>query len=172
MNRYIIPCVLALSFAGCATKTAPVKLTTKTVKVKKKKKRAAPRPVETVEEEPEMIEISDRIQFSIRSANLLDDSENVLDEVVTVLEERPDIMIEIHGYTDTSGNARRNKRLSARRAKAVRRYLVDQGVDERRLHASGHGEDEPIAENDTREGREENRRVEFLVLEEEFDTDS
>jgi outer membrane protein OmpA-like peptidoglycan-associated protein len=170
MIRYVVPCFLALSFAGCSTKAKTVKVTAQTVKIKEKK--AKPEPVAVVEEEPEKIEISDRIQFAIRSANLLDDSEGVLDEVVAVLESRPDIIVEINGYTDTSGNAGRNQRLSARRAKAVRRYLVDQGVDERRLRATGHGADEPIAENDTREGRVENRRVEFHVLGEDFDADS
>ena len=65
--------------------------------------------------------------------------------------------------TDSRGDARQNARLSEDRALAVRTYLVEKGVDPERITAVGRGEEEPVASNDTPEGRANNRRVEILV---------
>ena len=73
--------------------------------------------------------------------------------------------IEIAGHTDSTGPAAYNQDLSERRAKAVYNYLLQNGLSANQLTSKGYGMDEPIATNDTREGRQQNRRVEFRVLE-------
>jgi OOP family OmpA-OmpF porin len=76
----------------------------------------------------------------------------------------PDVAVEIRGYTDSSGSDALNLRLSQERADAVKTYLVERGVDASRLVAKGYGEADPIANNDTPEGRTQNRRVEMHRL--------
>jgi len=71
----------------------------------------------------------------------------------------------VEGYASAEGDDFYNKQLSDRRAKAVMKYVVAHGVDDSRLVAKGFGEESPIASNDTEEGREKNRRVEFNILE-------
>ena len=73
----------------------------------------------------------------------------------------PDISVEIAGYTDNVGSASSNQRLSERRANAVRDWLVRQGIDPERIKAVGYGETNFVATNDTPEGRQKNRRIEF-----------
>jgi len=70
----------------------------------------------------------------------------------------------IHGHTDNVGDPEANKRLAQKRANAVKKYLVEQGVDPAKLEIIAEGEGNPIADNDTEEGREKNRRVEVLLL--------
>jgi OOP family OmpA-OmpF porin len=72
--------------------------------------------------------------------------------------------IEIAGHTDAVGDDRSNLELSGARAAAVRQYLVDHGVSAARLTSNGYGESRPVATNDTDEGRQLNRRVEFIIL--------
>ena len=69
------------------------------------------------------------------------------------------------GHTDSDGDAKANTRLSKRRAVAVRKYLIRNGIEKDRLSAVGVGEDKPIASNDTEEGKDKNRRVEFVIVE-------
>ncbi len=88
-------------------------------------------------------------------------SNPLLDQVVTVMTERPKIRIRIEGHTDSAGAERYNATLSQRRADAVQRYLVDKGVDASRLEATGFDETQPVATNDAPDGRELNRRTEF-----------
>lgn len=80
------------------------------------------------------------------------------------LEQNPDLRIEIQGHTDDVGSDTDNLALSQNRAESVRQYLVDQGIGPSRIIAKGYGESEPIADNDTEEGRARNRRTEFLVI--------
>ncbi len=85
----------------------------------------------------------------------------ILDSVVTELQRRPGIPVEISGHTDSIGDATYNQRLSERRANAVRGYLVQQGVDEGRLTAVGFGETRPRGTEGGRAGRQRDRRVEL-----------
>jgi OOP family OmpA-OmpF porin len=78
----------------------------------------------------------------------------------------PEVRIEIGGHTDATGSAATNRRLSLQRAQSVKAYLVRKGVRPDRLETVGYGPDNPIATNDTEEGRRENRRVELKLLEE------
>lgn len=86
-----------------------------------------------------------------------------LDKVAKFLKDRPDINIEVAGYTDNKGDDKSNIKLSEARAKAVMEYLVKKGTNKSRVTAKGYGKEEPIASNDTEEGRQMNRRVELKI---------
>jgi OOP family OmpA-OmpF porin len=104
------------------------------------------------------------INFQVNSADLTPGSSATLDEAVKVLQEYADIRLEIGGHTDNNGPADYNRRLSQRRADKVKSYFVDKGIAADRLEAKGYGPDNPLADNATREGRVQNRRVEFTLL--------
>jgi outer membrane protein OmpA-like peptidoglycan-associated protein len=86
-----------------------------------------------------------------------------LGRVVEFLAEHPGKRVRIEGHTDSTGNRNANQVLSQRRAEAVRRALIEEGIDPGRLEAIGMGQDFPLAPNDTAEGRARNRRVEIIV---------
>lgn len=88
-----------------------------------------------------------------------------LDRLAGILEDTPTMRIEISGHTDNTGSLDLNNRLSQSRAQAVVEYLVQKGTDRSRLEFRGYGPSQPIADNATAEGRKENRRVEFKILE-------
>jgi len=91
-------------------------------------------------------------------------SKKTLDEAVAVLKEHSDVRLEISGHTDSDGNRDHNIDLSARRAEAVRKYLVDAGIDSARLTSRGAGPDEPVADNKTKANKALNRRIEFKLM--------
>jgi len=101
------------------------------------------------------------ILFATNSSSLKDSSFAELDLWVKFLVGRADIMIELNGYTDEAGSAQYNLNLSERRAKAVAEYLTGKGVDQARITAVGYGEAKPVANNGTKDGRSQNRRVEI-----------
>lgn len=110
----------------------------------------------------DQIILPDAIYFAFDSDAIQEQSLNVLDQVVEVLKEVPDFgRLRIEGHSDSIGNANYNLNLSQRRAESVKRYLVSQGLAEDQLVAVGFGAQQPIATNETNEGRSENRRVEF-----------
>ena len=76
----------------------------------------------------------------------------------------PNITVEIAGHTDSQGSDEYNKDLSKRRAQSVVNYLVEKGISESQFVAEGYGEEVPVDTNETKEGRQNNRRVEFTVL--------
>lgn len=89
----------------------------------------------------------------------------MLDEVASVMEAHPEVkLVNIEGQTDDRGSAAANLALSQARAQSVKAYLVGKGVAAERLGAHGSGPTSPIADNATAEGREKNRRVEFIVI--------
>ncbi len=104
------------------------------------------------------------IFFEYKKYNLLPESIPELDRMVELLIEYPFLKIEIHGHTDNIGNDRFNNNLSNQRAKSVYNYLVSQGIDEARISSKGFGRKKPVADNSTDEGRQKNRRVEFLIV--------
>jgi len=79
-----------------------------------------------------------------------------------MMKANPDLKIGVEGHTDNVGNPKSNKTLSDERAMAVVASIVAQGIDPKRLSAAGHGQDKPIADNKTEEGRAKNRRVELV----------
>ncbi len=105
------------------------------------------------------------IFFEFDKADLKPESYPELDRVVELMKKYPNIKVEIAGHTDSIGSEAYNLRLSQRRAEAVVKYLVSKGIDPSRLIAKGYGESQPIAPNDTEEGRALNRRVEFRIIE-------
>lgn len=107
---------------------------------------------------------ADPIRFASGSATIDRNSIAVLDALAAALERCPQTRFEIGGHTDSSGGEEENKRLSQRRAAAVRLSLVGRGAPRSRLEAVGYGEDQPIGDNDTEEGRAQNRRIEFKLL--------
>jgi len=104
------------------------------------------------------------VNFEYDSAKLTAGSAATLDKVAASLIEHTEAKIEIDGHTDSKGNDAYNLKLSQRRAQAVKEYLVSKGVNEAQLTAQGYGEKQPVASNDTEEGRAQNRRVELKRL--------
>ena len=112
------------------------------------------------------IYIEGKIVFQTDKAIIRPESEAVLQKLLTFLKDRPDVTrIRIEGHTDSRASNEHNQELSAKRALAVADWLVDRGVDHLRLVAAGYGEDKPIAPNELADGRSENRRTEFHVME-------
>lgn len=105
------------------------------------------------------------VNFEFDKATLQTNAENILDEAAMSLEGQPSVKVEIAGHTDSQGPDAYNQGLSERRANTVKDYLVEKGANADNLTAVGYGESEPVASNDTLEGREENRRVELRILE-------
>jgi OOP family OmpA-OmpF porin len=128
-----------------------------------------PKPVAAparVEVRDDRIEIHEKIHFESRMAVISDDSFGLMDEISKVLADNPQILkVRIEGHTDSIGTDKYNEELSDKRAKAVLDYIVEHGVDAGRLESKGFGEASPIGDNETDEGREKNRRVEFKILE-------
>jgi OOP family OmpA-OmpF porin len=89
----------------------------------------------------------------------------ILDEALMVYQKNPGLRVEVQGFTDSIGTEEYNQGLSERRADAVRNYLVERGVDPKIISSKGYGESNPVASNDTKEGRALNRRVEFAATE-------
>jgi len=89
-----------------------------------------------------------------------------IDNLVAVMKQYPELTVTIEGHTDSMGNKAYNQGLSERRAKAVMNYMIQKGgIDASRLEAIGYGMDRPVADNATREGRAQNRRVEAATAE-------
>ena len=101
------------------------------------------------------------VNFDFNSSTIGPESRPVLDEAATLLKANPGVQVVVKGYTDSIGSAEYNQALSLRRAEAVYRYLVNQGVDPERLTVEGFGKTNPVASNDTEAGRAQNRRVEL-----------
>lgn len=102
------------------------------------------------------------LTFEFNSARIRPGSEPVLESAYNILIENPQIEVEIHGHTDNIGKASYNLTLSQNRAASVRQWLVDRGIDPGRIMTKGFGFVRPIAPNDTEEGRQKNRRIEFV----------
>jgi outer membrane protein OmpA-like peptidoglycan-associated protein/outer membrane murein-binding lipoprotein Lpp len=109
------------------------------------------------------IELKDKIYFDTNRTRIKPVSYPILDEITDVLRKGPSMRIAIRGHTDSVGGRNKNQRLSEGRAKSVRAYLIGQGIDPGRLSARGFGEDQPIEDNSTTDGRAVNRRVEFKI---------
>jgi outer membrane protein OmpA-like peptidoglycan-associated protein len=114
------------------------------------------------------IEIKQMVQFETDSDKITGEkSFEILDIVAMVLKGNTAVRISIEGHTDDKGKADHNRDLSKRRAGSVKSYLVSKGVAADRLETTGFGPDKPIASNKTKKGREQNRRVEFMIVQPE-----
>jgi OOP family OmpA-OmpF porin len=104
------------------------------------------------------------IQFDFGKATIRKESNKVLDDAVKVLTQYPELRILISGHTDNVGDAQTNLQLSQERADSVKAYLVSKGIAADRVETRGAGPNEPVADNATDKGRQENRRIEFKLL--------
>jgi outer membrane protein OmpA-like peptidoglycan-associated protein len=105
------------------------------------------------------------VNFKVNSAVLSDEAKAALDEIATQAKNEKGYLIQVTGYASADGTEAKNRALSERRADAVRRYLAEHDIPlHRMINPFGFGELKPVAENDTREGRKQNRRVEVAIL--------
>ena len=102
------------------------------------------------------------VEFETGRDQLTDKGKAVLDEIAPILKDTTD-NLEIGGFTDNAGKPASNLSLSQRRAETVKKYLVGKGLDANRFTTKGYGQEKPIAENATEEGKQRNRRIEFQV---------
>lgn len=106
------------------------------------------------------------ILFELNKSELKPGADRTINKVAEFLNEYPDRTVTIEGFTDSTGDEDYNQALSEERAVAVARGLVQQGVDAERVETVGYGESNPVASNDTRAGRQQNRRVEIVISDE------
>jgi outer membrane protein OmpA-like peptidoglycan-associated protein len=123
----------------------------------------APKPV-AVPPRPKRVIVLQGANFAFDSAELTPEVRATLDENAAVLERETDVKVRIEGHTDSIGTEAYNQKLSERRAKAIEEFLISKGVSADRLEIVGYGPSNPIAPNNTKEGRAMNRRVELKVL--------
>jgi len=118
-----------------------------------------------VKEEPRgtVITLSGAVLFQSGKSMLLPTAQSKLAEVANVLKEQPDKNLLIEGHTDSRGSEETNQKLSKERADSVAQYLITQGVPAQRVTTAGMSSNQPIADNETAEGRANNRRVEIVV---------
>ena len=119
----------------------------------------APRPV-IIEKGRQTLDV----EFDFDKSTIKKGYDKDINDLAKVMKDYPDLNVVIEGHTDNVGTAAYNKKLSQRRADAVKKYMVEQdGINANRITAEGFGFDRPIASNDTDEGRQKNRRVEAAV---------
>ena len=119
--------------------------------------------VERVGEGIRLVLNENAVRFDTNKCTLTNQARANLDKLVSVFTEYADTNIEIYGYTDSTGRPEYNLTLSGQRAAAVKNYLIAKGLVASRFNTTGFGIAEPIATNDTPEGRGQNRRVEFAI---------
>lgn len=103
------------------------------------------------------------ILFKYDSDSILTESNESLNEAFSFLNDIPQLKVKIVGHTSNEGKAKYNEKLSKKRAVAVLNYLVGKGISEDRMNAEGKGSSEPVAENDTDENKQKNRRIQFII---------
>ena len=103
------------------------------------------------------------VNFEIGNSNINKKSKSILNSIVDILKKTPNFKLDIKGYTDTDGDENMNLRLSDSGAKIVKKYLTKRGISDKRLFTKGYGEQNPIADNNTEEGKAKNRRVELIL---------
>ncbi len=159
---------------GLQTESQPVPVKAEPPQPKKVEKVEAPVPVQQAEPvkqaEPVAQAVPEKdwrltgVTFETGSDKLKSESQGALNEAVQILKNHPRVVVQIQGHTDNVGNSAINQTLSDKRAMAVKKYLTDNGVGADRLESKGYGASQPIADNNTVEGRAQNRRIEFKVL--------
>ena len=105
----------------------------------------------------------DRINFNTGSSALSAESQEQIGNIASILKAYPNVKLKVGGYTDNTGSAEGNMALSQKRADSVKSSLTTMGVDASRLDTEGYGIQNPIATNDTPEGRAQNRRISLRV---------
>lgn len=103
--------------------------------------------------------MTQEVHFATNSSVLTDQDKALLDKMIVTLKRLNFVNGEVDGYTDSTGSAKYNQGLSERRAQSVADYLTSNGITTGRLSVKGYGEENPVADNKTAEGRAHNRRV-------------
>lgn len=122
---------------------------------------ASVKPVEVVQ--PEVITLPSDVLFAFNKSDLSPSAKSQLDSVMFKLQLADVVSIKVVGHTDSVGSAEYNQALSERRASSVAAYLLSQGIAPSKLTSEGKGKSQPVADNDTEEGRAKNRRVELHI---------
>lgn len=120
-------------------------------------------PEHTCQQDFDALLSSNQIQFATSSSDIDASSNDLLNDLIEVANQCSEANIEIGGHTDSSGSDDYNLRLSQERASSVMSYLIGNGIESNRLKAVGYGENNPIADNESAEGKAKNRRIEFNV---------
>ena len=107
--------------------------------------------------------VFDNLNFETGSTKLTPDSIPTVDSLVAILKAYPAVAVRLEGYTDNTGDAAANKKLSLDRAVTVKEIMIAGGIADARIGTDGYGEEKPIAPNETEEGRAKNRRTELIV---------
>jgi outer membrane protein OmpA-like peptidoglycan-associated protein len=102
------------------------------------------------------------INFDTGKSSIKPDSQGIIQQMVELMNQNLDLKLTVEGHTDNVGKPEANKLLSEQRAKAVVQALVKEGIDQKRLKPVGYGQEKPVADNSTPEGRAKNRRVELV----------
>jgi outer membrane protein OmpA-like peptidoglycan-associated protein len=102
------------------------------------------------------------INFDSDKASIKAESQPVIEQIIALLKDNPSLKVSIEGHTDNTGTAQRNKTLSEQRAQAVLSAVLNGGIEKERLSSKGWGQDKPVADNKTEEGKAKNRRVEIV----------
>jgi len=108
--------------------------------------------------------VTNGIKFDSGKATLKPESMGIINEIAKLMKEYPEINFSVEGHTDSDGDTDLNKNLSEKRAETVRNKLIEMGISENRLASKGFGEEVPVADNNTPEGKANNRRVEFVKM--------
>ena len=104
------------------------------------------------------------ITFDVDQSAIKPSFTSVLDSVAVVVKEYNNTVVDVKGYTDSTGSFEHNQNLSEGRAESVARYLMNRGVNQARIRTTGYGPRNPVASNDTAQGRAQNRRVEIDLI--------
>jgi len=118
-------------------------------------------------EEGIIVNFSSKVLFAYDKYDLTETSKSTVNDLAVILNKYPDTKLTIQGHTDSKGSESYNQLLSERRAGTVAEYLKGQGVVASRITSVGYGETQPVAGNETAEGRSENRRVTFVIVPDE-----
>jgi outer membrane protein OmpA-like peptidoglycan-associated protein len=108
--------------------------------------------------------IANGIRFDVGKASLKPESMGIINEVVELMQQHPDLRFSVEGHTDSDGNDEVNMELSQKRAESVMNEMIQLGIDQGRLESKGWGESQPITGNASPEDKANNRRVEFVKL--------
>ncbi|SKB55492.1 Outer membrane protein OmpA [Parapedobacter luteus] len=111
-----------------------------------------------------MVTFDADVLFPLNSSYLTDQAKNELDKLVALLNDYPGATLIVDGHTDATGTETYNQWLSEKRAESVKKYAVEKGLDETRITTNGYGQSKPVAPNNTKEGRQRNRRVEVTIV--------
>jgi OOP family OmpA-OmpF porin len=164
---------LALAFVGCGgtttfQDTTPIRIAVAPPAPPPPAPAPPPAPEKQVKIRDNRIELGQKIQFALGKSEILSASFALMDELAKTIQENPQVQkVSIEGHASDEGDDKYNLLLSKARAEAVRQYLITKGVSAERLSSTGFGETKPLVSNDTPDGREKNRRVEFHITKQE-----